>query len=137
MLRYYYINKEWIVSNTARRIYRVAAFLSLGLFALLVAAKVAGGVRESVAPLASLIFRVGVLGAAVTMVAMEYFLFGFDDSSAIKKAFWFCVMLFPPLGPSLYCLIVYSRSAVVNSRRRLPSNGAEPKTSVTSSSSRE
>lgn len=137
MLRNYYINKEWIVSNTARRIYRVAAFLSLALFALVVVVKVGGGVRESVAPFASLIFRVGVLGAAVTMVAMEYFLFGFDDSSAIKKVFWFCVMLFPPLGPPLYCLIVYSRSAVVNSGRRLPPDGAEPKASVTSSPSRQ
>ena len=44
------------------------------------------------------------------MVAMEYFLFGFDQSSGLKKGFWFCVMLFPPLGPAIYCFIVYSRS---------------------------
>jgi len=51
------------------------------------------------------------------MIAMEYFLFGFDDSSALKKMFWFCVMLLPPLGPALYCFLVYSRSKVVNVQR--------------------
>ena len=59
----------------------------------------------------------GVLGAALTMVAMEYFLFGFDNSSAMKKAFWFCVMLLPPLGPSLHCFMVYSRSDVLQEER--------------------
>jgi len=110
MFRNYYINKEWIVSKTAQRIYRLAAAFSLVLFALMVIVKFTGGVREGFAPIAVLLVRLGVLGAAVTMVAMEYFLFGFDESSAIKKAFWFCVMLFPPLGPALYCFIVYSRS---------------------------
>jgi len=57
----------------------------------------------------------GVVGAATTMVAMEYFLFGFDQSPAWKKLFWFCVMLFPPLGPPLYCLIVYSHSTALTS----------------------
>jgi hypothetical protein len=60
-----------------------------------------------------LLLFAGVVGAATTMVAMEYFLFGFDRSSALKKAFWFCVMLFPPLGPALYCFAVYSRSSVL------------------------
>jgi hypothetical protein len=44
---------------------------------------------------------------------MEYFLFGFDKSSGMKKVFWFGVMLFPPLGPALYCFLVYSRSEVL------------------------
>jgi hypothetical protein len=26
----------------------------------------------------------------------------------------FCVMMFPPLGPALYCLFVYSRSKVLD-----------------------
>ena len=37
------------------------------------------------------------------MDGMEYFLFSFDNSSDTKKVFWFCVMLFPLLGPALYC----------------------------------
>jgi len=60
---------------------------------------------------------VGVLGAAITIVAMEYFLFGFDKSSALKRLFWFLVMLFPLLGPSLYCFIVYLRSDVVKAAK--------------------
>ncbi len=43
MLRYYYINKEWIVSSTARRIYRTAAVLSVGLFLGLLGMQLSGG----------------------------------------------------------------------------------------------
>jgi hypothetical protein len=32
MLKYEYINKEWIVSPTARRVYRASAVLSVALF---------------------------------------------------------------------------------------------------------
>jgi uncharacterized membrane protein YuzA (DUF378 family) len=113
MLRNYYINKEWIVSDTARRIYRIAASLSLALFFFLMAVRIIGGVPQALVPILKLPLLAAVLGAAVTMVAMEYFLFGFDNSSALKRVFWFCVMLFPPLGPSLYCFIVYSRSDVL------------------------
>ena len=113
MLRYYYINKEWIVSRTARRIYRIAASLSLALFLMLVARPFAGSIPEGLIPIVRLLLLGGVLGTATTIVAMEYFLFGFDNSSALKKVFWFGVMLFPPLGPALYCFIVYSRSEVL------------------------
>ena len=44
---------------------------------------------------------------------MEYFLLGFDKSPVLKKLFWFCVMAFVPVGPPLYCFIVYSRSDVL------------------------
>jgi len=113
MLRNYYINKEWILSYAARRIYRVAAGLSLALFFFLMVVKFMGGIPETLVPILKLPLFAGVLGAAITMVAMEYFLFGFDNSSALKKVFWFCVLLFPPLGPPLYCFIVYSRSDVL------------------------
>ena len=110
MLRNYYINKEWMLSGTAQRIYRIAASLSMVLFFMMVALRLVGGIPEALLPIVRLLLLAGVLGTATTMVAMEYFLFGFDRSSASKKAFWFCVMLFPPLGPALYCFIVYSRS---------------------------
>ncbi len=116
MLRYYYINKEWMVSSTAQRSYRVAAGLSLVLFFvvffIVVAAQV-GAIPEVLLPVVKLLLLAGVLGAATTMVAMEYFLFSFDNSSGMKKVFWFCVMLFPLLGPALYCFIVYSHSDVL------------------------
>jgi hypothetical protein len=118
MLRNYYINKEWIVSQTARRIYRVAATLSLALFFFLVVVRFKGGIPDTLVPMLKLPLLAGVLGATITMVAMEYFLFGFDNSSAMKKVFWFCVMLLPPLGPSLYCFMVYSHSDVVKTTTR-------------------
>jgi hypothetical protein len=113
VLRYYYINKEWMVSPGARSVYRIAASLSLALFFMLIALRLAGEIPQNTIPLVRLLLLAAVLGAAVTMVAMEYFLFGFDDSPALRKVFWFCVMLFPPLGPALYCFIVYSRSRVI------------------------
>jgi hypothetical protein len=113
MLRYYYINKEWIVSPTARRIYQIAACLSLALFFMLVIVRVTGAIPEALVPLVKPLLFAGVLGTATTIIAMEYFLFGFDKSSGMKKVFWFGVMLFPPLGPALYCFIVYSRSEVL------------------------
>ena len=113
MLRYYYINKEWMLSGTAQRVYRIAASLSLLLFLILMAVRFAGGIPEALLPVVKPLLLAGVLGAAITIVAMEYFLFAFDDSSAWKKVLWFCVMIFPPLGPALYCFIVYSRSDVL------------------------
>ena len=110
MLRYYYINKEWMLSATARHIYRTSAILSLALFLILWVLRFGIAIPPSFLPTVKLIVFAGVVGAAITMVAMEYFLFGFDDSPAWKKVFWFCVMLLPPLGPPLYCFIVYSRS---------------------------
>ena len=113
MLRNYYINKEWIVSHTARRVYRVAASLSLALFFFLAVVRFKGGIPDTLIPVLKLPLFASVLGAAITTVAMEYFLFGFDNSSAMRKLFWFCVMLLPLLGPSLYCFMVYSRSNVL------------------------
>jgi len=114
-MRNYYINKKWMVSQTARRVYRVAAALSLALFFFMVAVRFEGGIPPNLVPIVKVPLFAGVLGAAITTVGMEYFFFGFDNSSAMKKLFWFCVMLLPPLGPSLYCFIVYSRSDVFKS----------------------
>jgi len=110
MLRNYYLNKEWMVSGTARNIYLVAASSSLGLLFLAIALPLAGEIPEAVRPGLRLLVFVCVLGAAITMVGMEYFLFGFDRSSPYKKVFWFCVMLLPALGAPLYCFFVYLRS---------------------------
>lgn len=124
MLRNYYINKEWMVSRGARFIYRTAATLSLGLFLLLIALRSVREIPHDIVPIVRLLLLVGVLGAATTMVAMEYFLFGFDNSSAFKKVFWFCIMLFPPLGPAFYCFAVYSRSSVVERHNEEHGGGA-------------
>jgi len=110
MLRYYYINKEWILSATARRIYRISASLSLMLFLILWAVKMHVPVPPGVLPILRPLLFAGVVGAAITMVAMEYFFFGFDNTAIWKKILWFFALSLPPLGPPLYCFIVYSRS---------------------------
>ncbi|MBZ5567149.1 MAG: hypothetical protein LAN64_04775, partial [Acidobacteriia bacterium] len=109
-VRNFYITKDWIVSVAARRIYLTAAGLSLAFLLLLIALQFVGEVPVPWVPIVRALVFAGVVGTATTMVAMEYFLFGFDKSSAFKKAFWFCIMLFPVLGAALYCFIVYSRS---------------------------
>jgi hypothetical protein len=120
MLRYYYINRGWIVSSAARRVYRVAASLSLALFFVILEVRLTEAIPDALIPVLKTIILAGVLGCATTMVAMEYFLFGFDDSSAMKKVFWFCVMLLPPVGPALYCFLVYSRSKLVHAQPEEP-----------------
>ena len=120
MLRYYYISKEWMLSTTAQRVYRVAASLSVALFFLWIGLLMAGGIPLAQRPLMRALLFPCVLGAGVTIVAMEYFLFGFDNSPAGKRVIWFVVMIFWPLGPALYCFFVYSRSEVVKRGHKLP-----------------
>jgi hypothetical protein len=111
MLRYEYIDKEWIVSPTARRVYRGAARLSFVLFVPMVAVLYYGGIPHLIRPVMRLLLLIGAAGTATTAIGMEYFLFRFDNSHALKQLFWFCAMFFLPIGPALYCFIVYSRSA--------------------------
>jgi hypothetical protein len=95
-------------------------------FFIAVAAQV-GPIPEALLPVVKLLLLAGVLGSATTMVAMEYFLFSFDDPSARKKVFWFCVILFPLLGPALYCFIVYSHSDVLKGNHAKRVEGASEK----------
>jgi len=115
MLRYEYINKEWIVSPAARRVYRASACLSIGLLLGWWIALFEGGIPSAFALASRLLLFIGVLGAGITLIGMEYFLFRFDDSHPLKQMAWVCMMMFPLLGPALYCFIVYSRSNVVRS----------------------
>ena len=111
MLRNYYINREWILSATARRIYRVSSALTLVLLMTLVVLELIGHIPDGLLPLVKLLLILGAAGTAITFVAMEYFLFAFDTSSVFTKVFWFCAMLAPLLGPPLYCFFIYSRAA--------------------------
>ena len=112
MRHYDYINKEWIVSRTARHVYRLAASLSLVLYPIL-AAQIVGGVPKTLEPVLKTLLFTGIVGTAITALGMEFFFFRFDDSHPLKQILWFCVMIFLPLGPALYCFIVYSRSKVL------------------------
>jgi len=120
MLRYYYINKEWILSAAARRIYRFSASLSLMLFLLLWALRMHFATPRLVVPLLRPLLLAGVLGAATTLVAMEYFFFGFDNAPVWKKVFWFFVLLLPLLGPPIYCFVIYSKSNLLMVRSSDP-----------------
>ena len=111
MLRSYFINREWMLSATAQRVYRTAASLSVALFVLLTSFPFLRLLPEVFVPLVRLAMLAGVLGAATTLVAMEYFFFGFDRSSSANRVLWFLVMLFPLLGAPLYCFCVYSPEA--------------------------
>lgn len=112
MLRHYYINREWMVSTGARRIYRASAFSSVLLFFLWTALLTGAHFPAVLRPALQVCLLVGVIGTAITLVAMEYFLFTFDTSPAWKKLIWFCLILVVPLGAALYCSLVYSRSEV-------------------------
>lgn len=101
----------------ARSVYRASAALSLALFLGWWAVLVMGRVPEPLAPIVRLLFLAGVLGAGITLVGMEFFLFRFDDSHPIKQIIWFFVMLLPLVGASLYCFLVYSRSDVLKKSR--------------------
>jgi hypothetical protein len=119
MLRYEYINREWIVSTAARRVYRTSASLSVALFFGWWALLVEERIPPAIAPAAKLFLFAGVLGAGITLVGMEFFLFRFDNSHPLKQIVWFCVMLVPLLGPALYCFVVYSRSDALKSSPEL------------------
>ena len=108
MDHYQHFSKEWIVSPTARRVYRVAAVGSMTLYVSLAALIVYGPI-----PALKQFLFVGVLAAAINGTGMEFFLFRFDDSPAWKQILWFCALIFIPIGPVLYCFLVYSRSKVV------------------------
>ena len=116
MQPYEYINKEWIISRAARRVYRTAAATSFALYPIWTA-WMAGEVPRILQPALRLLLLACIVGTAITAVGMEFFLFRFDDSRALKQIFWFCAMLFVPLGPALYCFRVYSRSKALESIR--------------------
>jgi len=109
MLRYDYISKEWIVSRAARRGYRTAAVTSLALYPIVVALMM-GAIPRSLVPALRPLLLFSIVAAGITIVGMEFFLFRFDDSHALNQILWFGAMLFIPLGPAVYCFVVYSRS---------------------------
>ncbi len=116
MLRYEYIKREWIVSPAARRIYRMSAGISVAFFMFWMVLTVKGaisGIPDVLMPVVKPLILVGVIGAGITLVGMELFLIRFDNSHLLKQFFWFLAMLFPILGPALYCFVVYSRSEVL------------------------
>lgn len=119
---YAFIKKEWIVSMTARRVYRTAAVVSLIMYPLLVAARL-----NQPVPLMKQLLLASLLATATNALAMETFLFRFDTSPALKQVLWFCAMIFIPLGPALYCFFVYSCSEAIQEARAVDPNRLQAK----------
>ena len=114
LLNHYYISRSWLISQNARRIYRTAAACSLLLILVFVAYDVKGDTlfaNEPMEQLARLTTFVGVLGAAITLVAMEYYFFTLDECGVWTKTLWFLLLCAVPIGTALYCFRVYSRSS--------------------------
>jgi hypothetical protein len=119
MIRYELVNKEMIVSRTARLVYRTAAAVSLTIYFSLGMILVNGPT-----PLLKQLLFLGVVATAIIVVGMEFFLFRFDDSAAWKQIVWFCLMVCLPLGPALYCFVVYSRSTAIRTLAENPQTGS-------------
>lgn len=94
------INRSWIVSRWAQRVYFGCAIANLYLLAVLAGtqtAMVESGVASLAAsPSAALLVKgllwPGIIGTALLSIAMWYFWFTFDQSHWMKKALWFVVL---------------------------------------------
>ena len=114
------INRSWLFSLTAQRIYFVSALLALALTATLMgvhmAMRVAGTrtlTRDAASVIRVLLYP-EVLGMAILWAAMWYFWFGFDRSHYFKRTIWFFLLFFvAPFGPLLYYFVVYRRCVSV------------------------
>ena len=124
MMKHYFLPKEWMVSAGARHVYRKAAVISIAFLVLLIALQFVEEVPESWAVIVRFALLLGVASTALTLVAMEYFLFGFDTSSDGKKMLSFILMLAPVLGAAIYCLTSYSRQVQSGSDAPETANGA-------------
>jgi hypothetical protein len=112
------INRSWLFSLTARRVYLVSALLAIALTAILIGVHtaMAAARMSALTPLAAALVRgllyPEILGTALLWAAMWYFWLGFDRSHYLKRAIWFCCLFFlAPVGPVLYYFAVYRRSA--------------------------
>jgi len=110
----FYISRSWMVSTTAQKVYRWAAYLAIVFTVLLVAIPFLDRIPEILAPLFRLVFFAGAAATALLVVAMEYFLFGFDQSASTTKGLWMLLAFVPPIGTALYCLYGYSRSPLLD-----------------------
>ena len=122
----HYINKEWILSTTARRNYRFTAILSLVLLFVLFLFPYLDQIPKILIPVLKLAFLSGILGTAITFIAMEYFFFNFYEASPLKMIFWFLALGFPLIGPALYCFTVYSRTPVLSKPEPDPNLASRP-----------
>ncbi|HSS98259.1 MAG TPA: hypothetical protein VLK33_14570, partial [Terriglobales bacterium] len=109
MIRYNLIDKKSIISPTAKLVYQTSAILGPALFFALFGSPLLG-IQQIIMPFLRPLMFLCALSLAVVQIGMEVFLFRFDTSHPLKQMFWFCVLLIPFIGSTLYCFVVYSRS---------------------------
>ena len=92
------ISRNWIVSRSAQRVYFIAAILNLALLATWIGVLAATNgyfvLPPSTELLVNVLFLPEILGTAVLVVGMGYFLCGFDRNSEAKRALWFLLLYF-------------------------------------------
>lgn len=111
------VDRSWLFSQTAQRVYFGSALLSIALVGTLIGVHSAMSAARAAAvtPLAASVVKIllypETLGAAILWVGMWYFWFSFDRSHYLKRAIWFCLLFFfAPFGPLFYYFIVYRRN---------------------------
>lgn len=122
------INKSWLLSRVAQRVYLIAACLSLLLLQYIVALYVAMAHfgedavfrAAGLQVLSRLVVPPGVLGATTLWVAMWYFWFNFDESSSNKRVVWFLLLLIGLPVTLIYYAAVYRRSQRLEGREPIP-----------------
>ena len=108
--------QSWLLSPTARGLYSAFAVLSLAFWIFVWIMKgVVGPHFVTESTLIAVALRTIVIVGAVTTItlwaAMWYFWRHFDHSGSWRKGAWSLILLLP-IGPAIYCFVVYRRSAV-------------------------
>lgn len=110
------INRAWLFSRTARRVYLLCAILNLALLATrigVVAAMASAGV-STLPPTAVLLVKgflfPEIVGSAVLFVGMSYCWLGFGGSYK-KKVLWFVSLGFFLIATPIYYFSVYRSMA--------------------------
>ena len=113
-----------MISRSARKVYRTGAILSLLIFAVPIVSAFNDSRNELVTSALRMGLFAGVAGAGLTIVAMQYFLFGFDKSSDVKRVLSFLLMIVPVIGAAIYCLTTYSRQVAADTSTAATANAA-------------
>jgi hypothetical protein len=114
-----FINREWLVSPTAQKVYLLcacfgAAFVLLfayGIYANVHGSKLFFEAVPAVRPLVKLVFQAGLLGAVTLEFAMAYFWRNFDrEQSVWKSVAGLLLLATAPVGTILYYVFFYRSS---------------------------
>ena len=112
-----YINREWLVSPRAQRVYLVCAGLTVAFFAIVAAALFLDEPERAllfdsvpaVHLLLAILVRAGLVGFVTLETAMAYFWWNFDRMGSVSKTLGVVLLALLPIGCFFYYLIFYRR----------------------------